>query len=66
MMSQPSYRELATGNLDSSSGPYARARNSYYVAIGSCGPIEANRQPTDCDTAAYDFWEKPMVGSLDP
>jgi hypothetical protein len=47
-------------------GPYVDARNSYYVAIESCGPIEANRQPTDCDTAAYDVWEKPMVDSLEP
>ncbi len=47
-------------------GPWVQTRKEYYSAIESCGPITSTRQPTDCDVAAFDTWEKPMVDSGPP
>ena len=47
-------------------GPYVQARLDYYAALDECGPMTATRAWGDCEFAASETWEKPMVDTIPP
>jgi len=47
-------------------GPYVQTRLDYYAALDECGPMTTTREWGDCELAAFDIWEKPMVDTIPP